>query len=227
MSALSLLTIAVLAAALATVMTLLAWRAARDERLHADACIAALAAEIYMAESDSQPAGGRGWAAEPFRGAPAAWGARFGAIAAIGLFAFASFGAVVLWLTPGAATAPAGPAAVEPAARIMSPLELVALGHDRDRDRLTVRGIVRNPPTAAAPVDRTDVVVHVYSTSGGAIASARAPLAAAIDPGHDSTFRVVIAGTGQVARYRVSFQRDERVVPHIDKRDTDVVARAQ
>src|SRR4029077_2400346 len=49
--------------------------------------------------------------------------------------------------TPAAAAGPA--TATVPAAA--APLELVALGHDRDGDRLTVRGVVRNPPSGRRP----------------------------------------------------------------------------
>ena len=269
MSALGLLVITVLSGALATVMSVIAWRVARDERRRTDARIAALAAEIHAepraaqavvaAASAAEPeairsepraqrvptaprprpisiddlplrdqSAGSGWAAEPFRGVPAASGVRFGTIAAIGLFACASLTAVVVWLAPGTPTAPAGPAAAPtPASLVTSPLELVALGHDRDGDRLTVRGVVRNPDSAPAPVDGTDAVVHVLDRSGELIASARAPLARAVNPGQDSTFLVAVAGAADVGRYRVSFRAEDRVVPHVDRRDPGIVARAQ
>jgi hypothetical protein len=36
-----------------------------------------------------------------------------------------------------------------------------------------------------------------------------------------------MAGAGDISRYRVSFRTNERVVPHIDKRDRSAMARAQ
>jgi hypothetical protein len=105
------------------------------------------------------------------------------------------------------------------------PLELVALGHDRDGDRLTVRGVVRNP-AAGAPVDRLVAIVFVFNHEGGFVSSAHAAVAA-LRPGGESRFVVTLASAGDISRYRVSFRTDERVVPHIDKRDRSALARAQ
>jgi hypothetical protein len=118
---------------------------------------------------------------------------------------------------PATATATdsaAGPAAAPAAA----PLELVALGHDRDGDRLTVRGVVRNPSSGQAQ-ERLAVVVFAFQADGGFLTSARAiiePLA--LKPGGESTFVVTVPGAAGVGRYRVSFRSDDRVVPHVDKR---------
>jgi len=120
--------------------------------------------------------------------------------------------------TETAATAPAGASATATAAAAAAPLELVALGHDRDGDRLTVRGIVRNP-SAGQPQERLAVVVFAFQADGGFLTSARAiiePLA--LKPGGESTFVVTVRGAAGVGRYRVSFRSDDRVVPHIDTR---------
>jgi hypothetical protein len=121
--------------------------------------------------------------------------------------------------TPAAAAAPiaAAPSAAAPAA---VPLELVALGHDRDSDRLTVRGVVRNP-ASGAPVERLTAVVFAFNADGGFLASGRAIIDAssALRPGGESTFVVTVPGAGAVGRYRVSFRTDDRVVPHVDRRD--------
>jgi hypothetical protein len=105
-----------------------------------------------------------------------------------------------------------------PADKTPMPLELIALGHERDGDRLTVRGVVRNP--SAAEVDRLTAVVFVFSSDGGFLASGRAPVqSSALAPGTESTFTVTVPRASNVARYRVSFRADDRVVPHVDRRE--------
>jgi hypothetical protein len=153
-------------------------------------------------------------------------GVRFAAAAAVGILAVGTAAALAVVLGTGPRTAPAKPAAA-PAAADTLPLELVALGHDRDGDRLTVRGVVRNP-AGGAPIDRLVAVVFVFNREGGFVTSARASVeAAALRPGGESPFVVTMAGAGDVSRYRVSFRIDERVVPHIDKRDRSAMARVQ
>jgi hypothetical protein len=99
------------------------------------------------------------------------------------------------------------------------PLELVALGHERDGDRLTVRGIVRNPGSGAR-MDRVTAVVFLFDRTGGFLASGRVAIeAAALRPGGASPFVLTMPGAGEVGRYRVSFRTGDRVVPHVDRRD--------
>jgi len=98
------------------------------------------------------------------------------------------------------------------------PLELVALGDERVGDQLTVRGVIRNP-ASAAEMDRVTAVVQLITRDGGVAGTARAAVAAtALTPGHESTFVVTVPGAADVARYRVSFTTDDRVVPHLDRR---------
>jgi hypothetical protein len=99
------------------------------------------------------------------------------------------------------------------------PLELVALGHDRDGDRLTVRGVIRNP-SSAAPVDPLTAVVFAFDPDGGFIASGRAIIdSSALRPGAESTFIVTVPGAAAVGRFRVSFRSGDRIVPHVDRRE--------
>jgi hypothetical protein len=107
------------------------------------------------------------------------------------------------------------------------PLELVALTHERDGDQLTVRGLVRNPPSGQS-VDRLTAVVFVFNHDGGFVTSARATVAPSqFDPGGESAFVVAIPNAGAISRYRVSFRTDDRVVPHLDKREPGAMARVQ
>jgi len=116
-------------------------------------------------------------------------------------------------------TAAANAASVGAAARVDAPLELVALGHDRDGDRLTVRGVVRNP-SAGSEKDRLTAVVSVFDRDGAFLRSSRAAVeSAALVPGSESTFIVTVPAAADVGRYRVSFQCDDRVVSHVDKRN--------
>ena len=170
---------------------------------------------------------------EPFRTPViASSGSRFGAVAAIGLFVFASLAALAVWLSPGTSIAPKGPVLIAGASLAANagagePIELIALGHERDGDRLTVHGIVRNPPSGGE-VDGLAAVVFVFDSNGDFLVSTRAALpAAALNPGAQAPFLVTIPNMSDVGRYRVSFRADERVVPHVDKRVTGTLARVQ
>jgi hypothetical protein len=170
-------------------------------------------------------------AREPF-GTPAmtSSGSRFGAVAAIGLFVFGSLAALAVWLSPGTPIAPREPVLTAGASLVThseTPLELIALGHEREGDRLTVRGIVRNP-LSGGEVDGLAAVVFVFDRNGQFLVSARTTLpAAALRPGAESNFQVTIPNMTDVGRYRVSFRSDERVVPHVDKRVAGTLARAR
>jgi hypothetical protein len=104
------------------------------------------------------------------------------------------------------------------------PLELVALSHDRDEDRITVRGVVRNP-TRGVPVDQLAAVVFLFDRDGAFLDSGRAEIrAAALGPGAESPFAVTIGQAAAVGRYRISFRSGERVIPHVDRRPAAPVA---
>ena len=129
----------------------------------------------------------------------------------------------------------AGPVALTPAAAAAreartagaAALELVALGHDRDADRITVRGIVRNPDGGAA-LDRLDVVVFLFDRDGGFLGSGRTDLESpALGPGLESQFLVTVATAADVSRYRVSFRSRDRIVPHVDRRESGTGTVAQ
>lgn len=115
-----------------------------------------------------------------------------------------------------AANATAAPAAAP--AQASATLELIALGHEREKDRLTVRGVVRNP-AAGAEVRQLNAVVLLFDHDGGFVATGRAPIEGAdLAPGAERTFVVSVPAGADVEKYRVSFRSDDHVVPHVDRR---------
>lgn len=219
----------------AVVMSVVAWRMSREERRRSDARVAALAAEIHgdaLEWSEPQPAGPVPDipVAEPiatgsmFSTTTAEPQSRLALVAALGVLVVGTAATIGLLMSgsshsPASAahTATANAAAV-PAAANPLPLELVALGHEREGDRLMVRGVVRNP-RAGASVERLTAVVFLFNRDGGFIGSGRATVESpALSPGAESTFVVAVPGAADVGRYRVSFRRDDHVVPHVDRR---------
>jgi hypothetical protein len=97
-------------------------------------------------------------------------------------------------------------------------VELVALGHHRDDQRLTVEGVVRNPATGTW-VPHLTAVVLMFNSAGTLVATERTAVeSAGLEPGAASRFAVSVPGF-DIVRYRVSFRTDEQVVPHVDKRN--------
>jgi hypothetical protein len=97
-------------------------------------------------------------------------------------------------------------------------LELVALDQEPAGDRMTVRGVVRNP-AAGTDLEHLTAVVVVVDSNGGFLASGSATIdAPTLAPGSESTFLVTVPRTSEMGRYRVSFQSGNRVVPHLDRR---------
>jgi hypothetical protein len=203
---------------LAAIMSVVAWRMSREERRRSDARVAALAAAIDGGERELRPAG----TLLSLSGSAVSQGQRFAAAAALGVFVVGAAAAFAVVLGGGSrhVSAPA-------VASADAPLELLALEHDRDGDRLTVRGIVRNP-AASATIDGLAAVVSVFSRDGRLIASGRAAVAVpALTPGTETPFLVSVPVADTVDRYRVSFRTDDRVVPHLDRRAQGVMARVQ
>jgi hypothetical protein len=234
-----LLLVTLISMLLAVIMSVIAWRVAGEERRRSEARVAALAADIQESprvDPDldlrrpvetpvATPAGGL-FAAN----STAHTGPRLATVVGIGILVFGSVAAAALMLGGGssAATAPsASDAASEsranPANRVNSanpvPLELLALGHERDGDRLTVRGVVRNP-ASGRELDRVTAVVFLYNRDGGFLTSGRAPIESpALGRGGESAFTVTVPSAADVGRYRVSFRTEDLVVPHVDYRE--------
>ena len=226
----SLLLVALIAVVLAAATSAIAWKRSRDERRRRDARIAALAAAIHDEPlANPTPAGSAGDLFTPgdlfTTRQHAGAGFRFATVAAVGLLVCGGVAAlaVVSSSASGEATvrresSPTG-APEPPPTSAIAPLELVALGHDRDGDRLTVRGIVRNPASGPA-LDRLTAVVLVYKQDGGFVSSGRATVdSTMLGPGGEAAFTVTVPAASQIGRYRVSFRTEDRVIPHIDRRD--------
>ena len=105
-----------------------------------------------------------------------------------------------------------------------SPLELVSLEDDRDGDSFIVRGMVRNPATAA--VDGLVAEVSVFDRNGELIGSGHALRVAdgLRGSGAETAFVVILNGTGDVNRYHLSFRAAGGIVPHLDRRARGVLA---
>jgi len=221
------LTVTVLSTVVSIVLALVAWRVIRDERARLAARIAALADDIHADPDDdrSSPVPIH----DLFGTAPTMRGTHSGAIAGVGALVLAAAVAIVVLSgrhQPAAATgreAPAQAAARPVAAKPVPkgeplPLELVALGHERADDRLTVRGLIRNP-ARGSEFSHVTAVVLVFNQQGGFVTSGRAAIEAqSLEPGAEVPFVVIVPGAADVGRYRVSFRTDDRVIPHIDRR---------
>jgi hypothetical protein len=150
------------------------------------------------------------------------WSPRALAVAAV---AVVMIGAVLAFWTigrlmepatnrPGTIAARAGANGAAPAA-----LELMSLHQAMQDGTLTISGLVRNPH-GGVPQERLTAVVFFFDGQGGFLSSTRAPLDyRALAPGDESPFQLSAPAPPGVARYRVSFRRDEgAVVPHVDRR---------
>jgi hypothetical protein len=229
----TLLLVTLVSMLLAAIMSIVAWHSSREERRRSEARIAALAAEIHderaMPPGAVEPSGDL-FAARP----PARGGFRFATVAAGGLFVCASAAALAVVSSNASGAASSGvhaaadrlnqtaPVNVERPTNASNvtpvPIELVALGYERDGDRLIVRGIVRNP-SSGAPLDRVTAVVLLFKDDGGFLGSGRATVESpALGPGGETAFAVTVPGANAVGRYRVSFRSEDRIVPHIDRR---------
>jgi hypothetical protein len=178
--------------------------------------------DLPLGAGDSARAGNQMFAAEP-RGGGAG---RFLAVVG-GLGALAALVLVALLVRGRPAAPPLATAAPPPAtgdnrgiaAAAAAPLELVALGHERDGDRLIVRGVVRTASTGSA-VEPLTAVVFVFNAEGGFVTSARAAVDAnVLRSAGETTFAVTVPNAASVSRYRVSFRSGDRIVPHVDRRE--------
>jgi hypothetical protein len=146
-------------------------------------------------------------------------------VLAVAAVAAVMIGAVIAFWTIGRLMDPAADRPGTVAARgaatngTTTALELMSLRQDMQEGTLTISGLVRNP-RSGVPQERLTAVVFFFDGQGGFLSSTRAPLDyRALAPGEESPFQLSAPAPAGVARYRVSFRRDEgAVVPHIDRR---------
>ena len=215
----------------ASIAIAIAWRVVREDRRRSDARVAALAADLNGPDLELRPAfASAGVRTDFFRHEAGRDGSRLTIVLAVGVLAVATALGVIVAASRSARLDAGGtgvalnrdatPVPLTPAAADAAPLELVALGHDRDADRITVRGSLRNP-TGGAALDHLDVVVFLFGRDGGFLGSGRAGLESpALGPGRESPFLVTVTGAADVGRYRVSFRNRDRIVPHVDRRES-------
>ena len=107
------------------------------------------------------------------------------------------------------------------------PLELVALGHARETNALTITGTVRNP-ASGVKVEGLTAVISLLDRGGTLVSTRDVPLDyRALGPGEEAPFKVSIPDPGSIARYRVSFRAGTDVVPHVDRRTDTKLASAR
>jgi hypothetical protein len=149
-------------------------------------------------------------------------GARIVAVAAFGIFIVAAAAALAIVLggvfqssqPPDVSRAGNGPAA----AAATKPPELAGLTHERDGDRLTIKGVVRNPPSGSA-LSGLDAVVSVFDRDGSLMTTVRAAVERGpLVPGSDAPFVVSVPDAAAVGRYRLSFRIGDRTIAHVDRR---------
>ncbi len=183
------------------------WRMSREERRRSDARVAALSSAIYDDADDWS--GGHLFHAQPSA-------ARYGIVAVVAACVVSAVAALALV----SARSPHRERAQTAAAHAIadSPLELLALEHERDGEQLIVRGIVRNPADAAER-DGLAAVVLLFGPDGTLISTGRAAVPAGrLAPGATTPFVVSVDGSSGVDRFRISFRTDARIEPHVDRR---------
>jgi len=163
--------------------------------------------------------------AEPERSSP--WGRRFAVIGVLGAVGGLILFSVALRRVAPVVTPAAATVAQRGAAAAAAPLELVALHHSQERDKLTISGLVQNPKTGA-PLTRITATAVVFGPDGTFVAGGKAPLDyTSLAAGDESPFVVTVPVRGAVARYRVGFRaEDGTVLSHVDRRAGDVARRA-
>jgi hypothetical protein len=104
-----------------------------------------------------------------------------------------------------------------------SALELLSMSHSRERETLTVSGLVRN--SGDGPAQDITAVVFAFDHNGSFVTSGRARLDdSTLRPGDESPFQVVIPKIKDIGRYRVSFRTEAGVVRHVDRRPSGLRA---
>ena len=226
-----LLAITVVSLVAAVMMSAAVWRLLREERARSAARIAALAAAADEDDVATQPVAAP-WAparisaplGDAFLGsslARASHGGQRGLAIAAGILFMTIVVGGYLTVFRGESPAPSASAS----GRAETSLELVSLRHERQSAELAITGLVRNPVTGA-DVEDLAAVVLLFDQQGAFVTSSRANVDfTKLAPGDESPFVITLDAPSNVARYRVSFRNDAGVVPHIDRRGQEPIAR--
>jgi hypothetical protein len=195
---------------IASIASYIAWRVVREERRRSEERVAALSDAIYE-EAMQHPVD----VSALVQDTPTAPRSHR-SLMAIGACAVAAVAGITLVAARSPKREPAPTHTASPVANL--PLELLALEHERDGNRLVVRGLLRNPANAS---DREGVtaVVTLYNHDGAVIGSGRAAVPVAkLAAGDTTPFVVAVADAEDVERFRVSFRTGTRLEPHVDHR---------
>jgi hypothetical protein len=214
----TLTTLTVIAISVAAAMTALVLRLVFEERRRSAARVASLEADIYRTEEEDilvlhDPPSLERNVRVLRNPAPPQTLSLAPLVAVFAATAFALFAGVSRYRA--ISSEPARPPATQAADQV---LQLLSLDHEQASDRLTVRGVVRNPPRGSE-MDHLTAVVLLFNQQGGFLTSGRSPIeSATLQPGTEAKFVVTVPGAADVGKYRVSFRTDDRVVPHVDRR---------
>ncbi len=212
-----LLTFTILSAAATFVLGAYAWKSARRERERSRARVAALSTAIDG--GDGRPGAGASPGTALFsdkRSIPFEGHSRITAGAGLVMLTCVALGFAFTWngSTSSEQTVPTSIAA----RRAAEPIELLSMRHNQDRDALTVAGLVRNP-REGVQVRHVTAIVFGFDRQDNLVASGRGALDfVTLQPGDESTFVVALPRPSHIARYRVTFQTDDGVLRHVDRR---------
>lgn len=208
-----LLAVTIVSVITAVVSSAIAWRVTREERRRSNLRVAALSEAIYE-DDRTRPSPAP---TKLFEDPAPARTESYRAVAAI-VACVVLLGTGMTFVTARSARRPAPAAATSATIADVPPLELLALEHDREGDRLIVRGLVRNPVNGGERRGLSAFVL-LYRSDGRFLASGAAPVPlAALAPGETTPFVVNVSGADDVERFRLSFRTNARVEPHVDRR---------
>jgi hypothetical protein len=204
---------------LAVVMSIVGWRLLNGERRRSAARVEALESEALATDGPEWEAAGLFSAAEDAT-ASAPPNRRWVAVAAVAVLMVGGAGTgFALYRSPGSGGTTSAPSP----ARSSKPLELLSLRHAADADgSFSVTGLVQNPADGR-PLKGVVAVIYLFDREGNYFASGRSALELlSLQPGDESPFVVHVPAGSTVARYRVTFRRDDGVVmPHVDRRTAE------
>jgi hypothetical protein len=205
---------------LAVVMSVVGWRLLSGDRRRSAARVEALESEALLTDSPDWDAAGVFAGAGPDTAPSAPPNRRWLAVAAVAVLMLGGAATVfAVYRSPDTGSATGGPSV----ARSAKPLELLSLRHAAEADgSFSVTGLVQNPADGR-PLTGVVAVIYLFDRDGNYFASGRSSLdLLSLQPGDESPFVVHVPAGSNVARYRVTFRRDDgAVMPHVDRRASE------